>query len=389
MLVIVGAMLACADGNVGPQLPRDLSTVLVNPAAMDSLVVVALQPRLMTGEVADREDYAFAFIRDIARHTDGRLYVLETIGDIGVRVYHANGAYIGRFGPKGDGPGELRSPQSIAIRGDTIFVLDTKLHLFDSNGRFLNSLQLENGSFALFHEIGITPDAIVVMRRESGRPNGDGIAIDRLEFYVVKLGELSVKKPALSIPVRMYPYGHGGHGPALLKKGPSYSIGENGTLFYATGDSLHIQVVRLSDGSIRHISGPVPPVPTTDADVEMEIQAFERFAQGANISLDASSRKQLREVPRAKYRSAVGRIISSVSGGLLIQRPDISPGAFRTFDPAAKVEWLLLDGSGKPTHRFSLPLRFVPFVLTDSAIIGRFLDTDDVPSVVEYHIPQK
>lgn len=75
----------------------------------------------------------------------GNIYALGRFNDA-VFKFGPNGKYITRFGGKGDQPGQFRAPYSIAVDGQgRVYVGDFNgIAVFDTNGRYLETLKLEH-----------------------------------------------------------------------------------------------------------------------------------------------------------------------------------------------------------------------------------------------------
>ncbi len=88
---------------------------------------------------ADGDETApvFGRISDAAVDSRGRVYVLDA-SQCTVFIYDADGAYLGRIGREGDGPGEFRSPEAVVTgAGDSLFVADRRsVSVFDADGTF-------------------------------------------------------------------------------------------------------------------------------------------------------------------------------------------------------------------------------------------------------------
>jgi ribosomal protein L7/L12 len=79
-------------------------------------------------------------LEKIAVDGEGNYYALSRTGGW-VLKFAADGRFITRFGGTGDGSGQLRSPDGIAVDGRArVYVSDDGIQVFDSNGRFLSKL---------------------------------------------------------------------------------------------------------------------------------------------------------------------------------------------------------------------------------------------------------
>jgi DNA-directed RNA polymerase subunit RPC12/RpoP len=78
----------------------------------------------------------------------GNVYVLGSFNDA-VFKYSPEGRFINKFGGGGDGAGQLRAPQAIAVDGQgRVYVSDIKgIQVFDADGRYLETFKVD-GSVA-------------------------------------------------------------------------------------------------------------------------------------------------------------------------------------------------------------------------------------------------
>ena len=94
----------------------------------------------------------------------GRPLVLDVAAEEMVLILDDGGGVVTRFGPRGQGPGELRQPTSICTTSTgRIAVSDNgagKLHLFDGMGGYLHSIQL--GEHSLGYLLPISDTAFLV-----------------------------------------------------------------------------------------------------------------------------------------------------------------------------------------------------------------------------------
>ena len=73
----------------------------------------------------------FGYIADVATDGNETLYILDSEYNE-VRMFDFSGNLLGSFGGPGEGPGEFRTPQEIAVSGRTIFVVeDIRIHVFE------------------------------------------------------------------------------------------------------------------------------------------------------------------------------------------------------------------------------------------------------------------
>ena len=92
----------------------------------------------------ESEDYAYgiSMVYDLAVDKNGNIYVLGKYED-NIVVFDRNGKYVRTIGREGDGPGEFRSPNNIAIR-------DNEMHVFQVMGSLMQVLDLEGNYIRKF-----------------------------------------------------------------------------------------------------------------------------------------------------------------------------------------------------------------------------------------------
>jgi len=88
---------------------------------------------------ASEESQAFGRINSVVADREGNLYIADVLRDE-VLVFSQNGDFLRTIGRQGQGPGEFRNPQSLALLGDTLAVSDRgnlRIGLFDTQGLWI------------------------------------------------------------------------------------------------------------------------------------------------------------------------------------------------------------------------------------------------------------
>lgn len=121
------------------------------------------------------QDGRFRQPTDVAWDSRGNTYITDGYINSRVAKYDMNGDWVKSWGEPGAGPGEFRTPHSIAIdRADNVYVGDRgnrRIQVFDTDGRFIRMFTLDvpvaSGSKAVN---GSTPEDLSTVRN-IGAPN--------------------------------------------------------------------------------------------------------------------------------------------------------------------------------------------------------------------------
>ncbi len=99
-------------------------------------------PALEIGEPLGDSATALFRVVGAVRLGDGRVVIADG-GSLELRYFAPDGAYLGKAGGRGSGPGEFARMLSASLRGDTIVVFDydaARLNMFDGDGQYLRSV---------------------------------------------------------------------------------------------------------------------------------------------------------------------------------------------------------------------------------------------------------
>jgi hypothetical protein len=99
--------------------------------------------RVRIGALDQPEPEAFGRIQDLAVGPDGRIYVLDQQA-AEVRVFDPDGGFLFRFGRRGEGPAEFRTPVSIEVSAEEVFVQNAsgRASRFTIQGEHIASVNL-------------------------------------------------------------------------------------------------------------------------------------------------------------------------------------------------------------------------------------------------------
>jgi peptidylamidoglycolate lyase len=115
----------------------DVSLHQVLKTTADGQLLLALGTEGVPGDDATH----FALPTDVAALPDGSVYVSDGYGNARVARFSESGRFLGAFGSKGAGPGQLDLPHAIALDGEgRVYVADrgnARVQVFDGDGRFI------------------------------------------------------------------------------------------------------------------------------------------------------------------------------------------------------------------------------------------------------------
>lgn len=157
--------------------------VIVNPVKPGELSGVPSQMRikkeLVIGKSSGRDEYMFGEARGVAVDDSGRIFVLDSKQTL-IRVFDRNGVYLKTIGKKGQGPGELQTPQHIFTTWqEEIMVEDhspRQFVFYSLDGEFLR-----NVSFArvFIFTTGIDSAGNFIGIVQTGEPDGNVQVLNR------------------------------------------------------------------------------------------------------------------------------------------------------------------------------------------------------------------
>jgi DNA-binding beta-propeller fold protein YncE len=134
------------------------------------------------------EGGALAKPYELTTDDQGRIYVTDADSST-IKVFSAEGGYLHSIGRRGAGPGELDTPRSVRVRGDTVWVVNGgngRLELFRTDGPYLASRLLPPGALAAAVDIGVGGALLVTT---NGRDSALAVRYDSAGAVVGRVGQ--------------------------------------------------------------------------------------------------------------------------------------------------------------------------------------------------------
>jgi hypothetical protein len=371
------------------------STRVVRDTVGDTIVVrnsgpgawgdsVRLVEELRIGDPEGGDDYGFAFVAGIAVDSAGTMAVADPTMK-SVRLYDADGRFLRQVGHDGSGPGEYRSPASLAYLPDgRLLVRDAgnrRVIVYARDGAPLDAFPLGSGlsaRWSLVVDTGGRINALVIGRTGSGWPHmgyrrmdGAGVVLDTL--FEPRRGD-EVRNPAPYEPTA------------------SWSLHPTGGYVGGLNDRYALHLLRPDGRVLRIERTDVAALPVSDA----ERAALEEERQDALLrSRERHLAQPFRPIPDVKpafhyVRAADDGRIWVLTHQPSLERPadptdtrPISERPSRWYEPTA---YDVFEADGTFLARVPFPPRALPHVMQGEHVWGVTRDSLDVPYVVRWRL---
>ena len=165
-----------------------------------------LVEELRIGSIEGDPDFQFGQVGWIAVGRDKSVYVLDTQAQ-DVKHYSSDGAFLGRFGGPGGGPGEIGTGAGLGsvfilmAEGDTLLVPDAanqRVNMYSADGESLGSFPLTFADGLTLAWRGTATGAIARQVRPLQLPNQP--AVDSMDFVVVHYADGTVRDTIMRFP---------------------------------------------------------------------------------------------------------------------------------------------------------------------------------------------
>jgi hypothetical protein len=385
------AVLVAVGGCTAPDqiVPVGPGATQEYPQTINEAPVMEVVERFRVGRDTDDAAVRFTDIRDIDTDTSGFIYVLDGVD--GISVWTGSGELHVQFGSRGRAPSELWNARSMAVGGDTVFVLDETLKLFNRHGDYLGGVGPDVGNIVTSERVYYTLHGLAIQRLRIEPRRGSEVYVDTLQIGLMNVVSQSFRPSVFSTTLILFRRGRlPVYGPPVMGGWRRIAVSVDGRAIVTDADAFVIDVFSLDDGvHLERLVAHIPPVKTTGRDRDDFIGTMERAF--ATSQQDAQRiRREFRSGRRARSRPAVGDVLVSQRGSLLIERPDLTARPYVRYDSSMQRLWQVLDAERRIVGTLLLPSTFVPFVFHGCDITGAEEDALGVPMLVRFtmHIPQ-
>ena len=306
------------------------------PAAWTLTERLALGSGGGAGEAREDE---FGRIGTVIATDDGRIFVAD-LTTTEVRIFGPDGVYRALLGRSGAGPGEFRTPASLALLGDTLMVLDPgngRIGLHSLDGEWLGHLPYMalTGPVARLYPTGRHEVYSPTIRVAGGR--GDLAFVRQLgsgpadTLAVVR----DSRAASLSVTCR--------HGPAIsffssdLSPQSIAAPAPGARQAVAWSGEYRIGFINPAGDTVRTVERDLPPRPVTDDEWRAEEKRFQEFLDG--IEDEQCDRRTL---PRPDRGRLLHALFFDDQSRMWIER---HAGSGRTFDVYDPDGWLIAEAA--------------------------------------------
>ncbi len=382
------------------------SLLATAPATAQEIITLPTEDRPLTpdfeelyrvGSVSGADWEQFGNVRRVGFDGAGRLYVFDNQADR-VTVVGPDGEFLWAFGRSGEGPGEFRNADGLAVMRDGRAVLadagHRAYHIFGADGTFermvrmapepgaviITDLLPDPGGEAIFSAVGAqTLSASGITRGSNGRHTSR--PVERITITGEEAQKDTVAEgwlpPGRIRPVKVF-------GPRIL-----VGVLPDGSVAFADSTAYAIKIARPGAGVWRILKRPFHPIPVTnrviEAETERRIRTYEEQGVPAivlnGVNVNARSPREQVESDFDLFGffdevSIVRGLRTGWNGEIWVRRHGEEPG-----DDVGPIDVLTMAGrylGTYPAGEVAWPAAFGPDGLV--AFIER--DEMDVRSVV-------
>ena len=374
--LLLGGVVACSDGDSGTPLvvQRDSAGVRIVEAMRplwgdSSLWRIDPDPVVDLTLSGTGPAHEFYRAHSMKQRPDGSLMIADG-SSREVRVFSANGGFLGSFGGSGDGPSEFRSLRRIENAGDTLLALGRgRVTVATPDLTVVRTFDIDRWTIDL-HYLGggwILPEVsrpVLPMEGLAGpvrRPE-PLVLFDLEGTRIDSIGEM--RGPEVYVHVRDGSYV--GTAPHFFgKRSHVAALGPH--ILRGSSDMMQLEELDLSGNLVRILRIPDYPLDLSAAQI-----ASERDFLLDRLTPENPLRAPFEAAPASDTRPAFTNILVDPSGAVWLE---LHRGDSEQDQPE---RWLVLDSDGTWLGAVEMPDRFSVSDVTMDAVLGVWEDELDV-----------
>ena len=351
------------------------------------------------GSLSGEEWEQFGSIRRVAFAGAGQLYVFDSQADY-IFVVGQGGELRRTFGGPGDGPGEFRNPDGLAVMRDgRVVILDTGYpgyHLFKADGEYERRVRLPGSGRRMMHTdyfpypggdavvsaVGSQP--LVIQFFDEAR---DKSHTNRPVERLILTGDVVTRDTVAEgwLPPGGEPVTSGERSGKVF--GPRILLGvlPDGSVAFSDSSAYAIKIARPGTGVWRVLRRPLQPIPVTnrmiDAEKNRQLERLDKSEGSMHPTLIRMGRERIAKLEFFEEVSILREMKTGWSGEIWVQRGGAEP-----LDDEGPIDVITMDGRYLGSFRagtIQLPSAFGPDGLV------AFIETDElgVNTVVVKRLP--
>ena len=374
--LLLGGVVACSDGDSGTPLvvQRDSAGVRIVEAMRplwgdSSLWRIDPDPVVDLTLSGTGPAHEFYRAHSMKQRPDGSLMIADG-SSREVRVFSANGGFLGSFGGSGDGPGEFRSLRRIENAGDTLLALGRgRVTVAAHDLTVVRTFNIDRWTIDLLYLGGgwILPEVsrpVLPMDGLAGpvrRPE-PLVLFDLEGTRIDSIGEM--RGPEVYVHVRDGSYV--GTAPHFFgKRSHVAALGRH--ILRGSSDMMQLEELDLSGNLVRILR-----IPDYALDLSAAQIASERDFLLDRLAPENPLRAPFEAAPASDTRPAFTNILVDPSGAVWLE---LHRGDSEQDQPE---RWLVLDSDGTWLGAVEMPDRFSVSDVTMDAVLGVWEDELDV-----------
>ncbi len=318
-----------------------------------------LEEDLSIGNEED-ENYMFYNVGMPAVDSKGNILVFER-GNYRIQKFDKDGKYLQSIGRQGQGPGEFERPSSLLYLDieDNIYVEDSgKIHVFNKNGEFRNTIILAEFGRPISGYFGITSEGDIIAHTISRGKRRSDLPMDNETFFNIDLinSEGKVIKAIAnflrekSSPLRSgtrFTFPNNQHMTRLCL----CQLNENLSV-YGFGSDYRLYIINSTGNIVYRIEKDEPPHPLTKKDIDKVLDRFMENQKKRKRETVFSRRKVRRAMNFPKYKPFFSDILSDNKGRIYVK-------SFKSrFDEEKNNHYDLFCKDGYYIYKATIPILY-------------------------------
>lgn len=338
------------------------------------------QPEMM---ISGADEPYLGAIGAVAWLSDGRL-VVEDQQSAELHLFGPDGGHIAVLGGRGDGPGEFQNVGTLSVgQADTLYAYDRRhrrLSVLHPDTGYLGSITMaiDPEAFRVTDVWALGRDTLLayaVQSRDDGENQTRHQRLQRTRYLSLHDGRGAALGPAVSFQGGFSITTSERSTAAAFSNTPAVAVGPE-SIVYASGSTYALTVRDIAFVERHRIMWPARDEEVSQLEVDSVRQITEEWYSDQGVGELAKTLADLKMAILPQIRPPLGRVLVDEAGRIWVSEFEpIAPG----LDEAR--QWHVLDKSGRPVGRVTLPLRSSILAVSVTAVTLVIRDELDVQRI--------